>query len=97
MQGDILKYVVELDPSHSNEESENYYIQAIDIDSTQGTPFNQAGTLFKSEDPIKSLIYFYLSTLSAEALNIAESNAASLLNKYREDFFQHVKGNELIR
>ena len=96
IHGDVLKYLLNLDKCITYEDSEKLFIQAIKIKSTEGIPFNQAGTLVQSSDPIKALLYFFMATLCKEPFNPSEVNITSILDNSRERFFSHIKKKNII-
>ncbi|GFT86549.1 protein SMG5 [Nephila pilipes] len=80
--GDLERYIAELDEPESNHLAERYYQQAFCINSENGTPHNQLGSLYSSR--FDSAYHYMRCLASREKFDGAEGNLQRLFEKNEE-------------
>ncbi|XP_055943853.1 nonsense-mediated mRNA decay factor SMG5-like isoform X2 [Argiope bruennichi] len=80
--GDLERYIAELDEPESNHLAERYYQQAFCLNSQNGTPHNQLGSLYSNRF---DSAYHYMRCLSSrERFEGADNNLVRLFEKNEE-------------
>ncbi|GFY52193.1 protein SMG5 [Trichonephila inaurata madagascariensis] len=80
--GDLERYIAELDEPESNHLAERYYQQAFCINSENGTPHNQLGSLYSNR--FDSAYHYMRCLASREKFDGAEGNLQRLFEKNEE-------------
>ncbi|CAL1299768.1 unnamed protein product [Larinioides sclopetarius] len=80
--GDLERYIAELDEPESNHLAERYYQQAFCLNSQNGTPHNQLGSLYSNR--FDSAYHYMRCLASRERFDGADNNLVRLFEKNEE-------------
>jgi len=99
--GDIARYQLDISPESDEGQAERYYHLAILLDSTNGMPHNQIGTLKLNQSLLCESCYHYMCCiLSQTPFDGSEENLKRVLEKHNQTISaiqeEHSKNNTIM-